>query len=327
MISLRYAKVTHFFFLFLFLCFLGLGTLLQQQIREEFPDRMIVSYSVFPSPQVSNVVVEPYNCTLSFHQLVENCDAVFTIDNEALFSICTNTMKIEKPTTTDLNQLVSRVMSGITCSLRFPGMLNADLRKLCVNLVPFPRLHFFMIGHSPLSHEGIKDYRSASVKDLTTQLFSPQNMMAACDPNSGKYLTAACYFRGTINSQEVDNCMENVQKYDSSHFVEWIPNNIKTSITKVAPAGMKTAASFVGNSTAIQDIFKRVSKQFATMFKRKAYIHWYTNEGMDESEFTEAEANMNDLISEYQQYQEAGALDEEGEENNVDEYYDEIGTK
>ena len=121
--------------------------------------------------------------------------------------------------------------------------------------------------------------------------------------------------------------MENVQKYDSSHFVEWIPNNIKTSITKVAPAGMKTAASFVGNSTAIQDIFKRVSKQFATMFKRKAYIHWYTNEGMDESEFTEAEANMNDLISEYQQYQEAGALDEEGEENNVDEYYDEIGTK
>lgn len=33
---------------------------------------------------------------------------------------------------------------------------------------------------------------------------------------------------------------------------------------------------------------------------------------MDEMEFTEAESNMNDLVSEYQQYQDA-AVEEEGE--------------
>jgi tubulin beta len=32
---------------------------------------------------------------------------------------------------------------------------------------------------------------------------------------------------------------------------------------------------------------------------------------MDEMEFTEAESNMNDLVSEYQQYQEAGIEEEE----------------
>jgi hypothetical protein len=37
-------------------------------------------------------------------------------------------------------------MSGVTTCLRFPGQLNADLRKLAVNMVPFPRLHFFMPG-------------------------------------------------------------------------------------------------------------------------------------------------------------------------------------
>jgi len=42
------------------------------------------------------------------------------------------------------------------------------------------------------------------------------------------------------------------------------------------------------------------------MFRRKAFVFWYTGEGMDEMEFTEAESNMNDLISEYQQYQDAG---------------------
>lgn len=36
------------------------------------------------------------------------------------------------------------------------------------------------------------------------------------------------------------------------------------------------------------------------MFRRKAFLHWYTGEGMDEMEFTEAESNMNDLVSEYQ---------------------------
>ena len=29
------------------------------------------------------------------------------------------------------------------------------------------------------------------------------------------------------------------------------------------------------------------------MFRRKAFLHWYTGEGMDEMEFTEAESNMN----------------------------------
>uniref|UniRef100_A0A3P8S634 Tubulin, beta 2A class IIa n=1 Tax=Amphiprion percula TaxID=161767 RepID=A0A3P8S634_AMPPE len=48
------------------------------------------------------------------------------------------------------------------------------------------------------------------------------------------------------------------------------------------------------------------------MFRRKAFLHWYTGEGMDEMEFTEAESNMNDLVSEYQQYQDATA-DEIGE--------------
>ena len=62
------------------------------------------------------------------------------------------------------------------------------------------------------------------------------------------------------------------------------------------------AATFIGNSTAIQELFKRISEQFTAMFRRKAFLHWYTREGMDEMEFTEAESNMNDLVSEYQQY-------------------------
>ncbi|XP_074238195.1 tubulin beta chain-like [Saimiri boliviensis] len=74
------------------------------------------------------------------------------------------------------------------------------------------------------------------------------------------------------------------------------------------------SATFIGNNTAIQELFKRISKQFTAMFRRKAFLHWYTGEGMDEMEFTEAESNLNDLVSEYQQCQDATAEEEEFEE-------------
>lgn len=76
-----------------------------------------------------------------------------------------------------------------------------------------------------------------------------------------------------------------------------------------------------GNTTAIQELFKRIAEQFGAMFRRRAFLHWYTGEGMDKLEFTEAESNLTDLISEYQQYQEASADEEadfdENEETEV----------
>merc|ERR1711902_291747 len=243
------------------------------------------------------------------HQLVENADEVMVIDNEALYDICFRTLKLTTPTYGDLNHLVSAAMSGITCCLRFPGQLNSDLRKLAVNLVPFPRLHFFMTGFAPLTSRGSQQYRALTVPELTQQMFDAKNMMCASDPRHGRYLTCAAMFRGRMSSKEVDEQMLNV------------PNNMKSSICDIPPKGLKMATTFIGNTTAIQDMFKRVAEQFTAMFRRKAFLHWYTGEGMDEMEFTEAESNMNDLVSEYQQYQDATA-EEEGEFDEEEGEYD-----
>ncbi|KAK4538253.1 hypothetical protein CDCA_CDCA16G4278 [Cyanidium caldarium] len=299
----------------------GMGTLLISKIREEYPDRMMCTYSVMPSPKVSDTVVEPYNATLSIHQLVENADEVFCIDNEALYDICVRTLKLSNPSYADLNKLVSGVMSGITCSLRFPGQLNSDLRKLAVNLIPFPRLHFFSVSLAPLTATASTAYRHVSIADLTQQMFDAKNQFAACDPRQGRYLTAAAYFRGaTISTKDVDEQMSQVQSKNSAYFVEWIPHNIKSSVCGVPPKGQQLSCAFVGNTTAVQEIFKRVGEQFSAMFRRKAFLHWYTGEGMDPMEFTEAESNMNDLVSEYQQYEQAVA-EEEDDDAEMDGVY------
>ncbi|VDM17972.1 unnamed protein product [Hydatigera taeniaeformis] len=297
----------------------GMGTLLIAKIREEYPDRIMTSFSVVPSPKVSDTVVEPYNATLSVHQLVESTDETFCIDNEALYDICFRTLKLPNPNYSDLNHLVSLTMSGVTTSLRFPGQLNSDLRKLAVNMVPFPRLHFFVPGFAPLASRTSQSYQSCTILELTRQMFDAKNMMAACDPSHGRYLTVAAMYRGRVSMKEVEDRILETQTRNSTYFVEWIPNNVKTAVCDIPPIGFKVSGTFIGNTTAIQELFTRVSDQFAAMFRRRAFLHFFTSEGMDEMEFSEAESNMNDLISEYQQYQEVGIDDDYGEEGETAE--------
>lgn len=168
-----------------------------------------------------------------------------------------------------------------------------------------------MPGFAPLTSRTSQSFRAVSVPELTQQMFDAKNMMAACDPRHGRYLTVAAVFRGHLSMKEVEEQMLNVQNKNSSYFVEWIPHNVKTAVCDVPPKNLKMSATFIGNTTAIQEIFKRMSEQFTSMFRRKAFLHWYTGEGMDEMEFTEAESNLNDLVSEYQQYQDAEAYDTE----------------
>ncbi|ESL08998.1 hypothetical protein TRSC58_03289 [Trypanosoma rangeli SC58] len=176
-----------------------------------------------------------------------------------------------------------------------------------------------MMGFAPLTSRGSQQYRGLSVPELTQQMFDAKNMMQAADPRHGRYLTASALFRGRMSTKEVDEQMLNVQNKNSSYFIEWIPNNIKSSICDIPPKGLKMAVTFVGNNTCIQEMFRRVGEQFTAMFRRKAFLHWYTGEGMDEMEFTEAESNMNDLVSEYQQYQDA-TVEEEGEFDEEEQY-------
>merc|ERR1712043_20105 len=98
-----------------------------------------------------------------------------------------------------------------------------------------------------------------------------------------------------------------------------IPNNIKSSIIVVPPEGCEMSGTFVANTTAIKGVFQRISAQFAKMYKRKAFLHWYKGEGMDEMEFQEADKNVRDLITEYQDKQDATYEEDSEEEGDSDE--------
>ncbi|PNF26386.1 Tubulin beta-1 chain [Cryptotermes secundus] len=231
----------------------GMGTLLISKFEEEYPDKIISTYSVLPSLKVPSDRTEPYNAILSMNEMIESTHQTYCIDNEALYDISFRTLKITLPTYGDLNHLVSLTMSGVTTCLRFPGQLNGNLRKFSVNMIPFPRQHFLIPGFAPLTSRDSQQYRALTVPDLTRQIFDAKNMMAACNPCHGRYLTVAAVFRGCMSMRQVDEQMSNMQNKNSSHYVDWIPNNLQTDVCDIPPSGLKTAATLIGNSTAIQE--------------------------------------------------------------------------
>jgi len=285
----------------------GMGTLLLLKIRDQYPDKITTTYSVFPSPKVSDTVVEPYNAVLSSHQLLENSDETFIVDNEALYNIMHNVLKRKTVEYKVLNELIARVTCGITSSLRFPGMLNGDLRKLGVNLVPFPRLHFFLAAFAPLAAEDASANNNVSEKSLAKEASSARNFYCNVKPEDGKFLAVSYTFRGPkVTSERVDAAMKEIQTKDNNcNFVDWIPNNIKSSVVKTPAIQNDMSATVIGDSTALKGIFQRLATQFGSMYRRKAFLHWYKGEGMDEMEFQEADKNVRDLITEYQDKEDA----------------------
>ena len=105
----------------------GLGSLLLERLSVDYGKKSKLGFTVYPSPQVSTAVVEPYNSVLSTHSLLEHTDVAVMLDNEAVYDICRRSLDIERPTYTNLNRLVAQVISSLTASLRFDGALNVDI--------------------------------------------------------------------------------------------------------------------------------------------------------------------------------------------------------
>lgn len=270
----------------------GLGTLILCRLREEYPDRFMMNFSLVPSPHETSVVTETYNTIMAFHHLIENSDAVMLFDNEALFNITTNQLKIEDAQYEDINQLVATAMSNITASCRFPGcQLNTDFRKLCTNLIPYPRLHFFSVGMSPLHQQRM------AVPEILQELLEFKNLFTSSQ--STQLLTAGFILRGDVSQYEVESSLRKFYLQNLPPRTDWLGEATHYSTCPVTPPGYSVLGTLLANDSDVATIFRRIVSQFHAFFRRKAFLSHYTGAGMDEMEFAEAESNVSDLASEY----------------------------
>lgn len=297
----------------------GLGSLIQMKLHDSYPDWVHSTFSVFPSPKVSDAKKNPaeaYNAVLTCHQLLENSNSTFVLDNEALYNIWRNTLRRPSPKYEDLNKLCARVMMGVTAPFRFKGPVDDDLRKQNMSLVAFPRLKFLNLGHSDLAGKGEPD-----VMNLISDSSNIKYAFANFKPADGKHLATSFSYRGPNGEEfrsQIPKFQEKLAK--DQEFVDWIPDGFISQICRNAPTTADQSCTMISNHTGMIGVFQRLATQFGTMYRRKAYLHWYKGEGMDEMEFQEADKNVRDLITEYADKREAVADDEDDDEDEDDEW-------
>jgi len=297
----------------------GFSALLLERLAVEYGKKAKLDFCVYPSPQISTSVVEPYNSVLSTHALLEHTDVAFMLDNEAIYDICKNGLGLERPTYTNLNRLIAQVISSLTASLRFKGALNVDINEFQVNLVPYPRIHFLMSSFAPIVTADRAMNEKMSVNELTSAAFEPSHMMAKCNPRHGKYMAVCLMFRGDVTPKDVSASIAQIKTKKTIQFVEWCPTGFKCGINNQAPtvvpggdlAKVNRAVCMLSNTTAIAEIFSRIDAKFDLMYGKRAFVHWYVGEGMEEGEFSEAREDLAALEKDYEEVGQDHPDDEE----------------
>lgn len=299
----------------------GLCALISEMLSHEYPRRSKFHFSTWPSPQIATAVVEPYNTVMTTHALLEHSDVSVVLDNEAIYDICRRNLNIERPGYSNLNRILCQVISSLTASLRFDGSLNMDINEFQTNLVPYPRIHFMLSSFAPIISSHKASHETMSVNDITTAAFEPHNMMAKCDPRHGKYMACCLMYRGDVTPKDMTTAISLMRTKSSVKFVDWCPTGFKTGINSERPsaipgsgiAEVPRAVAMISNSTAMASVFDRVTQKFDVMYSKRAFVHWYVGEGMEEGEFSEAREDLACLERDYEEVQQDDIREEDGE--------------
>ncbi|KHJ96856.1 tubulin/FtsZ family protein [Oesophagostomum dentatum] len=210
-----------------------------------------LEFCIYPAPQVSTAMVEPYNSILTTHTTLEHADCSFMVDNEAIYDICRRNLDLARPTYTNLNRLIAQVISSVTASLRFDGALNVDLTEF-------------------------------QVSDITQQCFEPGAQMVKCDPRRGKYMACCLLYRGDVVPKDVNAAIASVKTKRTIQFVDWSPTGFKVGINYQPPtvvpgadlAKLQRAVCMLSNTTAIAEAWARLDHKFDLMYAKRAFVHW-----------------------------------------------------
>lgn len=306
----------------------GFTSLLMERLSLDYGKKSKLEFAVYPAPQVSTAVVEPYNSILTTHCTLEHTDCAFMVDNEAIYDLCRKNLNVERPTYINLNRLISQIVSSITASLRFDGALNVDLTEFQTNLVPYPRIHFPLVTYAPIVSADRAFHEAFSVSDITNACFEPQNQMVKCDPRSGKYMACCLLYRGDVVPKDVNSAIATIKAKRGIQFVDWCPTGFKVGINYQPPcvvpgadlAKVPRAVCMISNTTAIAEAWARLDHKFDLMYAKRAFVHWYVGEGMEEGEFAEAREDLAALERDYEEVGFDTSDQTIGEDNENDEF-------
>ena len=260
----------------------GLGSLLLCSLAEDYSS-VLSTFTVLPSTYNSESVVLAYNVVLAVKDLIEKAGVCWVLENDAIATCCFKAFGQIRIENTSLNAIAVKAMSEVTSRWRYSGEISQTMRKTAFNLVPFPDLHFLTCAYTPLSS---RDQSSTDI-DLSKGLFSPSHTLFTKDIRQGSTLAASVLSHSPYHT-------------DVTPLIPYFPDCVREEKLQGGLGTAEVKASMTGNFTACRTSWERVAEVFQAMYRRKAYIHWFTGEGMEEMELVEAYEVLQSLIAAYQ---------------------------
>lgn len=182
------------------------------------------------------MVVQPYNSILTLKRLTLNADAVVVLDNTALNRIAVDRLKLQNPTVSQLNSLVSTVMAASTTTLRYPGYMNNDLIGLVASLIPTPRCHFLMTGYTPIISDVAESaVRKTTVLDVMRRLTQAKNIMVSANTRKGCYISILNIIQGAVDPTQVHKALQRIRERKLVNFIPWGPASIQVALSRKSP--------------------------------------------------------------------------------------------
>ncbi|MEJ1287757.1 hypothetical protein NN561_018780 [Cricetulus griseus] len=254
-------------------------SLLMERLSADYGKKSKLEFSIYPAPQVSTAVVEAHNSILTTHTTLEYSDCAFMVDNEYIYDICCRNLDVEHPTYTNLNHLISQIVSSITSSLRFDGALNVDLTEFQTSLAPYPRIHFPLATNGPVISAEKAYCEQLSVADITNACFEPANQMVKCDTRLGKYLARCLLYHGDVVPKDDSAAIDTIKTKHSIQFVDWYPTGFKVGINyqppTVVPGGglakVQRAVCMLRNTITFAEPWARLDHKFDLMYAKHAF--------------------------------------------------------
>lgn len=284
-----------------------------------------IGFTLYPSPNISTAVVEPYNALLATKTLTDQFNCNFMFDNESLYNLCCREYDIERPTYSNINQLISQASSSLTASSRFDGVLNIDLKSCLTSLNPYNGFHFQVCSYAPMFSAEKAFNETMSVAEMTNSVFEPRKMMLKCGESIRKYFACVMMYRGDVIPRDALSATMSIKTKRIVQFADWCPTGFKVGINHQPPSvvpgsyfgKLQRALCMFANTSFVAHSFNHVNQKSEVLYSKRAFVHLFMGEGMEDSAFMEAFNNIDLLKRAYDEFDVLLSPDDDGEEEDL----------